>query len=353
MKNVESVAKYSLDKDEFIFDVPAAERGTAYSIASFEDIINDEESDSFDYIIFIDGYRLENVTNNYDTVKDSKTAVKNILDYYKRQKRNVRLKQIFVDKDAPLEKDAILLANLVDKNSVMDNCKSVNVIGHSKGGTVAFNMPKYYVEPISFKKTNLYTVAVPFSGCIMASPKLFYPSIKSLIFKAIPNTDLAEKVYNKVVEFYESISSNSHMDNDVAKENGVFEKYADRYDINYVRNMFNLKNINAIKKLNHYQNIQTGIDDKTLLDSIIKGDFISIGLCLVDKYLIYELSDGFVEVSSQKAVEDKIEQGNTTFTSTTHNLLMQRKNTDKLCQIIEDTLLESEAREDFYRKHQL
>lgn len=351
MGNVESVAKYNLEKEEFEYNVNPLDKGKAYSIANFQDIINDESSDKFDYIIYIDGYRLENITKDFENVSESKTAVKHILDYYKKQKRNVRLKQILVDNDGPLEKEAIMLANFIDQLSSTNYCNSVNIIGHSKGGTIAFNTPKYFINQNSYKNTNIYTDAVPFNGCIMASPKIFYRNIKQLIYKVIPNQALAEKVYKKITEYYEGMSSNSHMDNDIAIENSIFERYSDKYDVNYVRNMFDLQNISAIKRINHYQNIQTGIDDKTLLNSLKNGDFLSVGLCIIDKYLINDISDGFVEVSSQEAVEDKIEQDNIRFNSTTHNVLSNKSNMDKIMQMLEDNLLESFEINKFENRH--
>ena len=164
---------------------------------------------------------------------------------------------------------------------------------------------------------------------------------------------LAEKVYNSIINYYENISSNSHMDNDIARDNGVLEKYSDKYDPNFIRNMFDIPNISAIKRINHYQNIQTGIDDKTLLESIKKGDFISVGLCIIDEYLINEISDGFVEVSSQEAVEDKIEKDNIRFNSTTHNVIKSKTEMDKLMQILEDNLLETKDIQEIEKNHSI
>lgn len=97
---------------------------------------------------------------------------------------------------------------------------------------MCFYVPSFYrIE--SFKKLNLYNVATPYNGTKFASPTILYPKIKNYILNLLGDTPVARTIYSKLIKIYESISSNSHMNYDIAVPGGISE----------VLNTFNLNGV--------------------------------------------------------------------------------------------------------------
>ena len=95
---------------------------------------------------------------------------------------------------------------------------------------MCFYLPNFFTKPITFSKTNIFNVAAPYDGTKMASPLVFYPEVKKVITSKIHNETLANSIYNKLINLYESISSNSHMDYDIAMIGGIPESKKHVYD---------------------------------------------------------------------------------------------------------------------------
>ena len=302
MGKIKPILKYNLNTNEWKKDITEEDKKTAFSIASYKEIKNND-SNIFDYIIYCDGFRVENVSDDMETIKASKNGVDKIIRFFKNTNKNIIIKTILIDRDAPLEKQAELLGNIINKNS--DKANSINVLGHSKCGAMVFSMAKY-LDKKTKNKTNIYTFATPFLGTLLASPKFLNQEIKKVIESKIKYEDLSNKISNSIINFYEDICSNSHMDYDIAIKDGVEENRLDKYDSTFLDNIFSKETIKAIKSINFYQNFTTGIDEDTLIESIEEMNFTGIGLCLLNKYLMGGSSDGFVKTSSQTIVDDYI-----------------------------------------------
>lgn len=77
---------------------------------------------------------------------------------------------------------------------------------------MCFYVSSFFKRKESFYKTNIYNIASSYDGTKLASPLVFYPEVQKLISNIISNKTLNNMVYSKLIEFYEIISSNSHMD---------------------------------------------------------------------------------------------------------------------------------------------
>lgn len=336
MVTVKIIGKYNPKTGKLNRKVKEEEKGIA--LASLTDkVINDEENKNFDYIIYYSGYKLKSVSKDNKTYEKSKVMVDEFKDFYKRQKRNVIIKEIFMDEDAPLEMEAKILAGFVDTISPRDDIQTINLIGHSKAGTMMFSTPKYFKNNQSFKKSNVYTTATPFLGCLVASPKYFYPMIYKTFLSILKVPELAKKVYDATIKFYEN-GSGTHMENDIAIPGGVLDKYKDKYDKDYILHLLDIDNVIAIKKVNHYENITTGIEKGNLESALKRGDLTDVGLCILDKYFIPGKSDGFVELNKEEAVDDKLEQDSYHINATTHNFLKNKEKFGEFITRVEDNL---------------
>ena len=302
MGRVKTIAKYNLKKQDWDFNFSEEERGKAFSIASYRRITNNE-SNKYDYIIFCDGCRLEDHSKDMKTINESKSGIDKIINFFKKSDRNVVVKLVLIDKDAPIDKDSKMLANYITSIAYKQDINSINVIGFSKCGTMVFNMAKYITDENAKRKTNIFTIATPFKGTLMASTKYFYPKIREVINSKIKDEKLSNQLTYSLIKFYESISSNSHMDYDIAIESGIPKSKYDRYDENFIKNIFSKENIEGINNINYYQNFTTGIDSNTLKESIKTSNFVGIGLCILNEYFMGGKTDGFVPTESQKVVE--------------------------------------------------
>lgn len=317
MNKIEVLGKYSLcDKSWSNND---ALRKISLAIANYDEIKNCD-NEMYEYIILCYGCRLEDHSKDGYTIKNSAAHINRILNYYKGKNCNVRVKYVMLDKDAPLKEDGLVLAKYINQLCKDSNCNSVNIVGHSKAGVMFFDMIKH-LDNNSLSKTNLYNVAVPYTGTKMASPKFIYNDIKIIIDSQIKNKDLADKIYKSTINFYEGISSNSHMDYDISLPGGVQEDRLDRYDSSIIENIFSKENINAMKNLNSFQNYITGIDETTLPRAIFTGDFTGIGLCIIDDVLMDRKSDGFVCSDAQRKVSNYMHNSHRIISGAHHGIL--------------------------------
>ena len=255
MSHITPIAKYDEDKKEFSTIVSASQRIFAYSTIR-RTVIFDESNDHFDYIIFANGNRVKDISRDGRHPYQERDYTQKIANYFRNKKKNVIIEHLLVDKDAPLDVDSRLFANYVDSLSDQENIDTISLIGHSKCGNVFFNMPKYFRKEQSFAKTSLITTATPFQGCLIASPKIFLKGVKEVVEAKLP-TPLSGVVYQALENYYNGISSHSHMDNDIALPGYT----SDKYDPEFIRGMFDIANINAVKRLRYYYNFITGIDD--------------------------------------------------------------------------------------------
>ena len=331
MGTVKIIAKYDLNTNKWRKNIKEEEKGKAFSIVDYKKI-NNNDSDKYDYIIFCDGFRLENHSKNMKTVEESKNGVDKIINYFKDKDKNIKIKTILIDMDAPLEEDSKLLANYINK---IEDANTINIVGISKCGAMAFNMAKYINDK---DKTNIYTIATPFTGTLMASPRYVKQKLNKIVKSIISDEDISNKIVKSVMRIYENICSNSHMDYDVALKNGVEKSKLNKYDSNFLKNIFSNENIKAINEVNFYQNFTTGIDNETLIEAIQTLNFEGIGLCLLNGLLMGGKTDGFVPLKSEKEVEKYINKKSYHLKSSHHAVFSNDRLAYQILKVINENL---------------
>ena len=294
--------KWNLNNNSWCENVVCDSRGRSFAFVNYEEIINNE-NEGIDYLIFAYGTRVEDCSKDFLTVKDSYMGIDKAISYFKKLNKNIVISLFLMDADAPIVEDARKIARYIDNLSMLPNTNSVNLVGMSKCGAMLFNTPKFFKRESSFRKTSVYTVATPFTGTKLASPSIFYPEIERLIVSKFGKNKLSDIVYRELIKMYEGVSSNSHMDYDIAMLGGITGDKLRLYDDSLIKNMFSKDNIEAISRLSNYRNLVTGIDDKTLGEAIRTMNFNGIGLCLLNELFFDEKSDGMVTTDAQREIE--------------------------------------------------
>lgn len=346
MGKIEVLGKWNLQTSDWTTQITEQQRGRSSSLGVYEDIINNP-NEGINYIIIALGSRVEDHSKDYFTIKEKEISINKILSYFSKQNKNIAIRTFLMDADAPIKEDAKLIAKYIDTLANHEKTSTINLIGVSKCGTMSFYVPKYFTSPNSYKKTNIYTIASPFTGTKMASPKIFYPEVRTLISKITGDTKLTEQIYRKLISIYEGISSNSHMDYDIAIPGGVTEDKLEIYDETFIRDIFSQDNISAVERLNSYQNFITGIDKNTLSEAILTGNTTGIGLCVMDKLFFDEQSDGLVPTAQQHKVEEVLESNNFKthkLESTHHDVIGSNRPLHEVLWSVNDTIEEQEDR---------
>jgi len=305
MGTIEILGKWNSEKNVFETSFDPSLAGTSFGIATYEPIKN-IDGEEFDYIVISSGCRIENFTKDSRTINESHSAISKFIDFFANQKRNVLIKLIMLDKDDPLKEQGKLLASQIDLWASLPETKSINFLGHSKAAIMSFDMLKYFKNPLSYLKTNLYTTCAPFTGTIIASPDKITQRIEASLKERIPSKLLIDMLMKIVNYINDSMSSYSHMDFDIAPPGSISPEYMHLYDPSFITDIFSENNLNALSRLKSYTNICTKIDDGTLKDCIATANYVGVGLCLLDELVFDEPSDGFVTYSSQRLVEKHV-----------------------------------------------
>ena len=346
MGKIEVLGKWDLETSDWTTQITKQQRGRSSSLGIYEDIINNPK-EGINYIIIALGSRVEDHSKDYYTIKEKEISINKIISYFSKQNKNIAIRTFLMDADAPIKEDAKLMAQYIDSLANQDKTSTINLIGVSKCGTMSFYVPKYFTSPNSYKKTNVYTIASPFAGTKMASPKIFYPEVKALISKITGDTKLTEQIYRKLISIYEGVSSNSHMDYDIAMPGGLTEDKSEKYDETFIKNIFSQDNISAVERLNSYHNFITGIDRKTLPEAIVTGNATGIGLCVMDELFFEEQSDGLVPTAQQHIVEGELDMKNFRthkLESTHHDVIGSNRPLHEVLWNVNDTIEEQEDR---------
>ena len=315
--NINTIAKWDLVNNCWNYNIDNTKLGRSLAIACYNPIINNEK-EKINYIIIGYGSRVEDHSKDSKTIKEKEVRMDNTLNYFQQLNNNYDIKLFLMDADAPIIEDTKLLAKYIDLLASQENTNTINIIALSKCGAMSFYMPSFFKNQCSFQKTNIFNAATPYCGAKLASPLIFYPEIKKLIVNMIGDHKLTNVIYNNLVKFYESISSNSHMDYDIAVPNGIPKDKLNCYDPSFIQNIFREDNIKAIKKINCFKNIVTIIDDKTFREAAKTMNFTGMGLCLMNKIFFENKSDGMVYYEDQKSVENVLDIHS--YTVTSHHL---------------------------------
>ena len=303
MGKVISISKWELESNTWQSITNGKVNKKALSIGILKTILNNSSED-INYIIFADSMRLENHTTYGSYISNSSGGVSNIIRYFKNKDENFEILLFLVDNDAPLVEESKFMAALVDGYTSMSTTKTVNVIGTSKCGTMAFDMMKYLKNPLSKNKTYVYSISSPYLGTPMASPLYFAYTIRKAIEAKLGKNLFSDKVIKSVIAIYNQMLSNSHIDLDIGIADGIPDNLKDKYDPNFLRNIFSETNLISLANVKHYENICTVINDETLRNGIKNGDLNTLGLCILNDCIFGGNSDGMVSLKSQKKIED-------------------------------------------------
>lgn len=347
MGKIEIIGKYNLYDSNWIYG-NNERNDISLAIANYESIKNND-SNKYNYIIYCYGSRVENHSKDAYNIKEKQAYVNNIIKYFKSKKHNIIIKFIMLDKDAPLEEDGLTLAKYINNLCNRDDCNSISILGYSKSGVMFFNMIKY-IDKKYRSKINLYDVATPYLGTKMASPKFIYNDIKLFIYRHISSKSLATKVYDGLIRFYEGISSNSHMDYDIALPNGIPEDKLRYYDGSLIKNLMHTENIEAIKSINRFQNFTTGIDNTTLKRALITGNYIGIGMCIINDLFMNKSSDGFVPISSEQLISEYLDTKDINIKGAHHLFISDKSYYDDVLYQISKNIEEDSAKK-LLKKH--
>lgn len=226
MGTIDIFAKWDLEKNDWTQSDNLKDIGRSFAIASYKRIIND--NGKINYIIIDQGSRVENHSKDFSNIKETEVRIDNVISHYERCNGNYDIKLFLMDADAPIIEDAKLFAKYVESLALLPNTNSVNIIGLSKCSVMNFYVPRFFKNRETFKKTNVYNIASPYEGTKFASIKIFYPEIREK-FRSKPLSNLIIK------KAYEGISSNSHMDYDIAIPGGIPEEKLHLYDENFIK----------------------------------------------------------------------------------------------------------------------
>lgn len=298
MGKIDIIAKWDLEKNKWTQSSDLKDIGRSFAIANYKKIIND--NGKINYIIIDQGSRVEDHSKDFFNIKETEVGIDNVISHYERCNGNYDIKLFLMDADAPIIEDAKIFANYVEKLASLPNTNSVNIVGLSKCSVMNFYVPRFFKNSDTYKKTNIYNIASPYEGTKFASPKIFYPEIKRVFKSDILCNTLVKNIYEK-------ISSNSHMDYDIAIPGGIPAEKLHIYDESFIKNVFCTDNVEAVKRLNSFKNILTSIDSNVRKEAIKTLNFYGIALCLFDKMFFDGKSDGMVYTSSQRKVEDVLD----------------------------------------------
>ncbi len=310
------IGKWNFQYENWILNPKEELYGRSFSIAKYEKIINNEQ-DKTNYIIIAPGSRVEDHSKDFKTIKEKEARIDNVLNYFSKENENYDIQLFLMDADAPIIEDAKLLASYIEYLAISPNTNSINLLGLSKCGAMNFYIPSFLNDKISLQKTNLFNIATPYSGTVLASPLIFYPEVKKFITAKIGDNNLSNYIYTKLINFYESISSNSHTDYDIAIPNGIPKEKYSLYDKNFIENIFSSNNINSIQSLNS---------------------------------LFFEgKSNGMVYTEAQKKVEDYIPLQSYAISSH-HNVISNTKIFNTILDCVQDTIEESNEKQLFLKR---
>ena len=336
MGKIEILAKWDLEKSVWNKNPAFDHYGRSFAIANYDTIVNN--NGKIDYIIIAQGSRVEDHSQDNISIRDKELRVDNVLSHYKKCNGNYKIKVFLMDADAPIIEDAKLLARYIEELAFKPTTNSINVIGLSKCSVMNFYIPSFFKNQKKKKKTNIYNIAAPYDGTKLASPLIFYPEVKKLILSKVRNVKVADLIYKGLIDFYESISSNSHMDYDIAIPGGIPLTRANLYDENFVKEVFCQTNISAINRINSFVNMTTGIDSNTLKEAIRSMNFTGIGLCILDDLFFDNKSDGMVYTASQERVRQFLDVKNHHLVSSHHDVNSNIRVFNEVLGIVDDTI---------------
>ena len=305
------------------------------------------------------GMRSENYSANGS---NTGWGTNNFLEAIEKINKNINVSVFLLDNDAPLEKQAELVAIYINELKKKDYCKKIHILGVSKCGTMTVALLKYLTD-LNLEKLNIMAYSAPYLGTVIASPKILYKKVdevaeklqSNFLKKLIPySQDIKSKIrYDKnysVTEFlkrkYWRIFSQSHMDYDISEinGNGVPNQHKNRYDKKYLENMFEEKTLKTLRKVK-FTNITTVCTNQTLKQAILSRNLYEGVLYLSSKFIFdKEPSDGMVTLNSAKYIEKICEENGINISTKTilnghHDICSDIRIIDEIVKILENDFL--------------
>ena len=298
------------------------ERDNAFSIVKADTCFgNKKDEEDYEYIILMDGKRPGIYSR---TGSGTGWGLKNFIPLLEEMDTKVKAVCILVDKDAPLEKQAELLAKHVERLKNDGHCKKVHVLGHSKCGTMNVAMLKYLSDD-NLDKLNIMSYSAPYRGTIFASPKAFEERLAKVVdagrekilkgaIKQIKEVEPATRgivfqgILSTLTAIYRSIFANAHMDLDIYDlemgKAGIYPEQLERLDEKYLGEMFGEDTLAKLRKVK-FTNITTYCTKQTLDRAVREHDIVA-GIMWLSSTTIFkkgEKSDGTVGLESARYIE--------------------------------------------------
>lgn len=309
--NVDSIAKWN----NTLWDIPNdSNRGRSFSICRQDFIINNPRYENYNVIIIADGSRVEDHSKENFEIKQKKGHINVVINHYKNLNENTKILSLYMDADAPIKEQSRLFARYIE-TFFSSNVNKISIIGISKCALLNMYVPRFISEESVISKLNIVNIAGPYKGALLASPKF----LEEKLLNVFGNTIIGKKITNSMMGIVYSISSNSHMDYDIAKPGGVPNEAINLYDETFIKDLFSNDNINSLKKCESFTNYATSISKTSIKNSIRNMDYAGVGLLILSKILYDNESDGFIPTEDQIVFED------TKHLETSHSILTNNK----------------------------
>ena len=124
----------------------------------------------------LDGTRVENYSVQGEMDGKPGYALGKYLSELDQSYGRIKAESILVDNDGPLEEEAKLIANHVNKIKKEEKCKKVTILGASKCGCMSIAMLKYLTDA-NLDKLDVICYSAPYLGTILASPVVLYEEV--------------------------------------------------------------------------------------------------------------------------------------------------------------------------------
>lgn len=300
------------------------EKKRAFSVVQYNTKFGKKSGENdidFEYFIIMNGMRPENYSKGGNRTG---WGINNFLPALEKSDKRFKVASILLDNDAPLEKQAELVAKYINQIKENEACKKIHILGVSKCGTMSVALLKY-LENSNLDKLNIMSYSAPYLGTIFASPLSLYRKVDEvagkvqtgLIEKIIPYLEKIKPITKKekketvgltniLKKIHWNVFSQSHMDYDIAQVDGkgVPMQHKNRYDASYLNEMFDSKTIDMLRKV-RFTNIATYCTKQTLRNAIATHNINEAMLYLSSKIIFdKEKADGMVPLKSAKYIEE-------------------------------------------------
>lgn len=314
------IAKYDLKYNNWK-KAEKADYGKSFSVVQYNTRFGKkQQNNEFEYYVIMNGMRPENYSK---TGSSTGWGMNKFLEVIDEIDANIKVACILMDIDGPLEREAKLMAEYINKIKENPKCTKVNILGISKCGTMLVSMLKY-LSDTNLEKLNAAAYMAPYLGTIFASPVKLYKKIDDtieivhgkLVKKMLPYLENI-KPYTKNIkeagnglvdnlkQVHWNVFSRSHMDYDISEieGQGVPKEHMDRYDSGFLINLFDNKTLERLNTIN-FTNITTRCSEKILSDAILERN-INKGMLYLSSKVIFddEISDGMVSLKSAQYIE--------------------------------------------------